>query len=149
MGFIKEFREFAVKGSVVDLAVGVIIGGAFGKIVSAVVDDVFMPILGIFTGKGEMFVNKFAVLKEAKPGDVYASLEDAKKAGANVLAYGHFLQTIFDFLIIAFFIFLMIQFINKLKRKEEAAAQAAPPPMPSATETLLAEIRDELKKNHK
>jgi large conductance mechanosensitive channel len=146
MSFIKEFKAFAMKGSVIDLAVGVIIGGAFGKIVTAMVEDVIMPIVGVFTGKGEMFGDKFMVLKAAKDGEVYASLSEAKKAGANVFAYGHFIQTIVDFLIIAFFIFLVIRMMAKMSKKEEAKIVAAPPPPPSATEVLLAEIRDELKK---
>lgn len=148
MGFIKDFKAFAMKGSVVDLAVGVIIGGAFGKIVTAMVEDVIMPMVGVVTGKGQMFVDKFYVLKPAKDGDVYKSLDEAKKAGANIFAYGHFIQTIFDFLIIAFFIFLVIQLMAKMKRKEDAAAAAAAavPAPPSQTEQLLTEIRDLLKK---
>jgi len=145
MSFWKDFKSFAMKGSVVDLAVGVIIGGAFGKIVSAMVDDVIMPLVGMITGKGQMFVDKFVVLKPAKDGDIYKSLDEAKKAGANVFAYGHFIQTVFDFLIVAFFIFLVIRLMARMKRHEEAAVAAAPP-APSATETLLTEIRDLLKK---
>ena len=141
MGFLKDFKAFAMKGSVVDLAVGVIIGGAFGKIVTAMVDDVIMPAVGMVTGKGQMFVDKFVVLKAAKEGETYTSLEQAKKAGANVLAYGHFIQTVFDFLIIAFFIFLVIQAMAKMKKKEEEAPKA-----PSSTDVLLTEIRDLLKK---
>ena len=145
MSFIKDFKAFAMKGSVVDLAVGVIIGGAFGKIVTAMVDDIIMPFVGVLTGKGEMFVDKFIVLKPAKDGDVYKSLEEAKKAGANIFAYGHFIQTIFDFLIIAFFIFLVIQLMARMKRKEEAAAAAAVAAAPpSSTDVLLTEIRDRL-----
>ena len=144
MGFMKDFKAFAMKGSVVDLAVGVIIGGAFGKIVTAMVDDVIMPVIGLFTGGGKMFVDKFMILKPAKDGDVYASLEDAKKAGANVFAYGHFIQTVFDFLIIAFFIFLVIKGMANMKKKEEASPAA--PPAPSSTDKLLSEIRDLLKK---
>lgn len=143
MSIVKDFRTFALKGSVIDLAVGVIIGGAFGKIVTAMVEDVLMPVVGVFTGKGEMFADKFIVLKTAKAGDVYNSLAEAKKAGANVFAYGHFIQTIVDFLIIAFFIFLVIRAMAKVVRKEEEKKEAAPP---SATEKLLTEIRDELKK---
>ena len=133
-----------MKGSVIDLAVGVIIGGAFGKIVAAMVDDILMPIIGIFSG-GQSFADKMWVIKVAKEGDVYKSLEEAKKAGANVFAYGHFIQTILDFLIIAFFIFLVIQAMAKMKKKEEVAAVAAPPE-PSSTDKLLSEIRDLLKK---
>lgn len=144
MGFWKEFKAFAVKGNVMDLAVGVIIGAAFGKIVSALVDDVIMPLIALLTGEGTKFYDKYIVLKAAKDGEIYASLEEAKKAGANVFAYGHFIQTIVDFLIIAFFIFIAIRFINRFKEKEEI--KAAPPPGPSSTDKLLMEIRDELKK---
>jgi large conductance mechanosensitive channel len=143
MGFWQEFKSFAMKGNVIDLAVGVIIGGAFGKIVTALVDDIVMPGIGVLTGKGEKFTDKFYVLTPAKDGDAYASLEQAKTAGANVLAYGHFIQTVVDFLIIAFFIFVAIRALSKLSRKEEAAT---PPPGPSSTDKLLMEIRDELKK---
>jgi large conductance mechanosensitive channel len=148
MSFVKDFKAFAMKGSVVDLAVGVIIGGAFGKIVTAMVEDMLMPFIGLLTGKGEMFADKFFVLRAAKDGEVYASLAEAKKAGANVFAYGHFIQTVVDFLIIAFFIFLVIRAMAKLNRKDEEKKEVAPPapPEPTATEKLLAEIRDELKK---
>ena len=111
MSFIKDFKAFAMKGSVIDLAVAVIIGGAFGKIVSAMVDDIIMPLVGTVTG-GKLFTDNFFVLKYAKAGDHYDTLEAAKKAGANVFAYGHFIQTIFDFLIIALFIFIAIQGIQ-------------------------------------
>ncbi len=144
MAFWKDFKAFAMKGSVIDLAVGVIIGGAFGKIVTALVEDVIMPLVGIITGKGEMFVDKFIVLRPAKEGDIYHSLEEAKKAGANIFAYGHFIQTVVDFFIIAFFIFIAIQFISKMRAKEEAA-KAAQPFGPSSTDQLLTEIRDLLK----
>ncbi len=146
MGFMKDFKAFAMKGSVVDLAVGVVIGGAFGKIVAAMVEDIIMPFVGFITGKGQMFVDKFVVLRAAKDGDVYNSLDEAKKAGANVFAYGHFVQTIFDFLIIAFCIFMVIQGMARMRRKEAAAEAAAPPPAPSSTDLLLMEIRDALKK---
>ncbi len=142
MGFVKDFKAFAMKGSVVDLAVGVIIGAAFGKIVAAMVEDIIMPAIGVITGKGQMFVDKFIVLKTAKEGDVYASLEEAKKAGANVFAYGHFIQTIFDFLIVAFFIFLIIRAMAKLQKKHEETPK---PAAPSSTDVLLTEIRDLLK----
>jgi large conductance mechanosensitive channel len=148
MGFFKDFKSFALKGSVLDLAVGVIIGGAFGKIVTALVEDVIMPLVGVITGKGEMFVDKFMVLKAAKDGDVYHTLEDAKKAGANVFAYGHFIQTVVDFFIIAFFIFVAVRFISRIRAKEEAAA-ATEPFGPSSTDKLLMEIRDTLKERQK
>ena len=142
MSFWKDFKSFAMKGNVIDLAVGVIIGGAFGKIVTALVEDVIMPLVSMVTGNAENFTDKFVVLKAAKDGAVYKSLDEAKKAGANVFAYGHFIQTIVDFLIIAFFIFLAIRFINKLREKDVETA----PLGPSATEKLLTEIRDLLKK---
>lgn len=145
MSFIKDFKAFAMKGSVIDLAVGVIIGGAFGKIVTAMVEDVIMPVVGLLTGKGEMFSDKFIVLKPAKDGEVYKSLQEAKKAGANVFAYGHFIQTIFDFLIVAFFIFIVVRMMAKMQRKQDDAAAAATPlPGPSSTDALLMEIRDRL-----
>ncbi|MFI5195680.1 MAG: large conductance mechanosensitive channel protein MscL [Chitinophagales bacterium] len=143
MSFLKDFKAFAMKGSVIDLAVGVIIGGAFGKIVTAMVEDIIMPAVGVITGKGQMFVDKFIVLKPAKEGDIYKSLDEAKKAGANIFAYGHFIQTIFDFLIVAFFIFLVIQLMARMRKKEDAAEKAKVPE-PSSTDKLLTEIRDRL-----
>jgi len=144
MGLMKEFKDFAMKGNVMDLAVGVIIGGAFGKIVTALVDDVIMPFIGL-AGDGKKFTDKFMVLKAGKDGATdFHSLAEAKAAGANVFAYGDFIQTVVDFLIIAFCIFMIIKLFNSMKKKEEAAPTA--PPAPSATETLLMEIRDELKK---
>jgi large conductance mechanosensitive channel len=141
MSFIKEFKEFAMRGNVMDMAVGVIIGGAFGKIVTSLVNDVIMPVVGIFTG-GIDFSNLYVSLD----GNSYESLAKAQEAGAAVLTYGAFIQNIFDFLIIAFCIFLMIKGMNKLtKKKEEEPAAPAPAPEPSAEEKLLAEIRDLLK----
>ena len=137
MGFIKEFKEFAVKGNVMDMAVGVIIGGAFGKIVTSLVNDVLMPIVGKLTG-GISFTDLFVTL-----GDVeFKTLAAAQEAGAAVLAYGQFIQNIIDFIIIAFCIFLMIKGMNKLKKKEEPAPEA---PAGPTQEELLAEIRDLLK----
>ncbi|HZR34220.1 MAG TPA: large-conductance mechanosensitive channel protein MscL [Nevskia sp.] len=130
MSMLKEFREFAMKGNVVDLAVGVIIGGAFGKIVSSLVADVFMPVLGLITG-GINFSDMAITLKAASADG---------KTPAVLLAYGKFLQNTFDFIIVAFAIFLLVKGINSLKRKQEAAP-AAPP----AQEVLLTEIRDLLK----
>ncbi|MEI8279815.1 MAG: large conductance mechanosensitive channel protein MscL [Bacteroidota bacterium] len=147
MSFWKDFKSFALKGSVLDLAVGVIIGGAFGKIVTAMVEDIIMPLVGFITGKGEMFVDKFMVLKPAKDGDVYKSLDEARKAGANIFAYGHFIQTIVDFFIIAFFIFLTIWSIGKWRAKQEAIL-AAQPFGPSGTDKLLMEIRDILQEQN-
>ena len=139
MGFIKEFKEFAVKGNVMDMAIGVIIGGAFGKIVTSLVDDIIMPLVGKATG-GVDFTNLFVNLGD---GD-FKTLAAAKEAGAAVFAYGQFIQNILDFCIIAFCIFLMIKGMNKLaKKKEEDPAPAEP----SAEEKLLTEIRDLLKKD--
>ena len=144
MGYISDFRSFVMKGNVMDLAVGVIIGAAFGKIVSSLVEDVLMPVISTVAPGGDTFANKYVVLKAAKEGETYASLDVARKAGANVFAYGHFMQTVFDFVIIAFCIFVMVKALEKLKRKEAEAPAA--PPVPSATETLLIEIRNELRK---
>ena len=135
---LKEFKEFAVKGNVIDMAVGVIIGGAFGKIVNSLVTDVVMPPIGLMLGKVD-FSNLFLNLS----GKPVESLAEAKKAGLATLNYGVFLNTCIEFLIIAFCIFLIVKQINRLKR-EPAPAPAAPPP-PSAEEKLLAEIRDLLK----
>jgi len=143
MSLLKDFKAFAMKGNVLDLAVAVIIGAAFGKIVSALVDDIIMPVIGMM-GNGSKFTDKFLVLKAAKEGDVYTSLVQAKEAGANVLAYGNFIQTIVDFVIIAFSIFMAIRVLEKLKRKEDEKPTA--PPEPSSTDKLLMEIRDSLKK---
>ena len=137
MGFIKEFKEFAMKGNVMDMAVGVIIGGAFGKIVSSLVSDVLMPLIGKLTG-GVSFVDLFVNLGDGE----YATLAAAKEAGAAVFAYGQFIQNIIDFIIIAFCIFLMIKGMNKLKKKEEPAPEE---PKGPTQEELLAEIRDLLK----
>ena len=131
MSFIKEFREFAMRGNVVDMAVGMIIGGAFGKIVSSLVGDVAMPVLGILTG-GVDFKDLKITLAEA-----------VGETPAVTLNYGAFIQNVFDFIIIAFAIFMMVKALNKLK-KEQPKEEAAPEP--SAEEKLLTEIRDLLKK---
>ena len=141
MGFVKEFKEFAMKGNVMDMAVGVIIGGAFGKIVSSLVSDVLMPLIGKLTG-GVSFVDLFVNLGDGN----YTTLAAAKEAGAAVFAYGQFIQNIIDFLIVAFCIFLMIKGMNKLNRKKEEPAPAEPEaPKGPTQEELLAEIRDLLK----
>lgn len=132
MSMMQEFKEFAVKGNVVDMAVGVIIGGAFGKIVSSFVADVIMPPIGVLLG-GVNFSDLAITIKEA-----------AGTSPAVVIAYGKFAQTIIDFTIIAFVIFMAIRFINTLKKKEEAAPAA--PAEPSKEQVLLTEIRDLLKK---
>ena len=140
MGFIKEFKEFAMKGNVMDMAVGVIIGGAFGKIISSLVDDVLMPVIGKLTG-GVSFVDLFVTLGDGN----YKTLAAAKEAGAAVFAYGQFIQNIVDFLIVAFCIFLMLKGINKLHRKKEEPAPEPEAPKGPTQEELLAEIRDLLK----
>ena len=142
MGFIKEFKEFAMKGNVMDMAVGVIIGGAFGKIVTSLVGDVLMPAISLATG-GIDFTNLFINLSD----DVkYKTLAEAQEAGASVLAYGQFLQNILDFVIIAFCIFMMLKGINKLNRKKEETAPEPEAPKGPTQEELLTEIRDLLKK---
>ena len=139
MSFTSEFKEFALKGNVVDLAVGVIIGGAFGKIVDSMVGDIIMPIVGKVFG-GLDFSNYFIALS----GQTTTVLADAKKAGA-VLAYGNFITVAANFAILAFVIFLMIKQINRLKQAPPPAAPAAPAPTPEDV-VLLREIRDALKK---
>jgi large conductance mechanosensitive channel len=138
MSFMSEFKEFAVKGNVVDMAVGVIIGGAFGKIVSSLVNDVVMPVVGRLVG-GVDFTNLFINLGE---GD-YASLAAAEEAGAAVVKYGVFINTALDFLIVAFVIFLAIKAINKMKR--EAPPEPEAPKEDPEDIRLLREIRDALK----
>ncbi len=120
MGFVKEFKEFAVTGNVMDLAIGVIIGAAFSKIVDSLVKDIIMPIAGIITGP-QGFVNSYTVLGGAEKVTTGMSLEDARKAGANVLAWGDFLTSIIDFLIIALIIFVMVRTMNKLRTKQPVA----------------------------
>ena len=142
MGFVKEFKEFAMKGNVMDMAVGVIIGGAFGKIVTSLVNDVLMPVISLATG-GIDFTNLFINLGEGN----YSTLAQAQEAGASVFAYGSFIQNIVDFLIVAFCIFLMLKGINKLNRKKEEPAPEPEAPKGPTQEELLAEIRDLLKKN--
>jgi large conductance mechanosensitive channel len=142
MSVIQEFKEFAVKGNVVDLAVGVIIGGAFGKIVDSVVSDLVMPVIGRILG-GLDFSNYFIALKEV-PAGVAMTLAEVKKAGIPVFAWGNFLTISINFAILAFIIFMMVKQINRLKR-ETPTASASPPPTPEDV-LLLREIRDALKK---
>jgi len=141
-GFMQEFKEFAVKGNVMDLAVGVIIGGAFGKIVDSVVGDLIMPVVGRIFG-GLDFSNFFIALKEV-PAGTAMTLEAVKKAGVPVFAYGSFLTILLNFVILAFIIFMMVKQMNRLKR-EAPPAPAEPPPTPEDV-ILLREIRDSLKK---
>lgn len=136
---LKEFREFAMKGNVLDMAIGVIIGGAFGKIVSSLVGDVLMPPLGLLMGKVD-FSSLFINLSETS----HPSLVAAKAAGAPTLNYGVFLQSVFDFLIIAFVIFLLVKQVNRFKN-QAPPPPPPPPPGPTNEEKLLMEIRDLLK----
>jgi large conductance mechanosensitive channel len=133
MSMMKEFRDFAMRGNVVDMAVGIVIGGAFGKIVSSFVNDVLMPPIGMMLG-GVDFGQLAVTLKEA-----------VGETPAVTLNYGSFIQTVVDFIIIAFAIFMVVKAMNSMKKKEEA--KPAPPPKPSAEETLLTEIRDLLRKD--
>jgi large conductance mechanosensitive channel len=145
MSIIKEFKEFAMRGNVVDLAIGVIIGAAFGKVVTSMVNDIIMPPIGKMMG-GVDFKDLFFNLdpsKTTKAGGVVKSLTDAKDAGAPVIAYGSFINTVLDFLIVAFCIFLIVKAMNHLKKKPAPAAPA--PPEPTKEEKLLAEIRDAIR----
>jgi large conductance mechanosensitive channel len=139
---LKEFKEFAMKGNVLDMAIGVIMGAAFGKIVSSLVSDVLMPPIGLLLG-GVDFTGLFINLS----GTAQPSLVAAKAAGTPTLNYGVFLQTIFDFIIIAFVIFMFVKQMNRFKR-EAPAAPPTPPPGPTNEEKLLMEIRDALKGRH-
>jgi len=144
MGFVKEFKEFAVKGNAIDLAVGVIIGGAFGTIVTSIINDLVMPLVGAIIGKPD-FSSLYLVLKD--PNHQVTSgmtLANAHKIdGVSVFAYGNFITVAINFLLLALVIFLMVKGVNKLKKKPEEKP-AAPPP-PSSTDVLLMEIRDVLK----
>jgi len=140
---LREFKEFAMRGNVLDMAVGIIIGAAFGTIVTSFVNDVIMPPIGLALG-GVDFTNMFVTLREgAKAAGPYASLADAKAAGAVTLNYGVFANSIVSFLIVAFAIFMIVKGANSLKQKQAEAP--ATPPAPTADQKLLAEIRDILK----
>lgn len=141
MRFLSEFKSFAMRGNVIDLAVGVIIGGAFGKIVSSLVDDIIMPPLGYLMGRVD-FSEYYLILytPEGAP-ERFATLKAAKDAGAVAIGYGNFFNAALQFLIVAFAIFLLISQINKLKRNEPTT-----PAAPSRSEVLLEEIRDALRK---
>lgn len=144
MGMLQEFKEFAVKGNVMDLAVGVIIGGAFGKIVESVVGDLVMPVVGAMVGKLD-FSNLFIVLGSV-PAGTAMTLDALRKAGVPVLAYGSFITVAVNFAILAFIIFMMVRQINRLKRQAApptSPAEVAPPPTPEDV-LLLREIRDSL-----
>ena len=140
---LKEFREFAVKGNVVDMAVGIIIGAAFGKIVESLVKDVIMPPIGLLLGKVD-FTNLFVVLKQGAQAGPYLSVEAAQKAGAVTFNYGVFINTVISFVIVAFAVFLLIRLINRLKREEEQ--KPAEPPATPEEIMLLREIRDAVRK---
>ncbi len=145
MGMMQEFKDFALKGNVMDLAVGVIIGGAFGKIVDSIVGDLIMPIVGkIFGGLNfsELYIMLAPPAKAVEGATTYASL---KAAGANLFAYGNFITIAVNFIILAFIIFMMVKQMNKMKKEAPAAAPAAPPPTPEDV-LLLRQIRDSLKK---
>jgi large conductance mechanosensitive channel len=144
MGMIQEFKEFAVKGNVIDLAVGVIIGGAFGKIVDSIVGDLIMPLVGAAFGKLD-FSSLFWVLGNVPPGTA-TTLDALKKAGVPVFAYGSFITVAVNFVILAFIIFLMVKQINRLKRETPAPQVEAAPAAPPEDVLLLREIRDSLKK---
>ena len=135
---LSEFKNFAMRGNVVDMAVGIVIGAAFGKIVSSFVNDVIMPPIGMLMG-GVDFSNLFINLGDG----VFASLAAAEEAGAPIIKYGIFINTILDFVIVAFAIFMVVRAMNKMKKQEEEKPTA--PPEPSAEEKLLTEIRDALK----
>lgn len=138
MGIINEFQEFAVKGNVMDMAVGIIIGGAFGTIVKSLVDDVIMPPIGLMMG-GVDFSDLFINLSDVQ----YESLSAAQEAGAPVIAYGSFINNVIAFLVVAWAVFLLIKGMNSLKKKQEEAPAEAP--APPRSEVLLEEIRDALK----
>jgi large conductance mechanosensitive channel len=135
---LQEFKKFAMRGNVVDMAVGIIIGTAFGKIVTSFVNDVIMPPIGLLLGNAD-----FSDLFVSLGGGAYPSVAAAEEAGAPIIKYGIFINTVLDFVIVAFTIFMVIRGMNRLKRKEEV--EPAPPPAPTAEEKLLAEIRDVLK----
>lgn len=146
MGFIKEFKEFAIKGNAFDLAVGVIIGGAFGKIVTSVIDDLIMPIVAALVGKPDFSSIYFAMGKGAENIPAGSTLAKAKELApdAAIFAYGNFITVAINFILLALVVFMLVKTINKLRKKE--AEVPAAPAAPTATEQLLAEIRDELKK---
>lgn len=147
MSMLSEFKEFAMKGNVMDLAIGVIIGGAFGKIVDSMVGDIIMPIIALITGGGLDFSNLFIVLS-SPPAGIARTYAELKKAGVPLFAYGNFITILLNFIILAFIIFQLVKLMNKMRvaaEKDAAAAPAEPPPTPEEV-TLLREIRDSLKK---
>ena len=139
MGLIQEFREFAIKGNMIDMAVGIIIGAAFGAVVSSLVDDIFMPIIGLIIG-GIDFSNLFVTLGDGE----FATIDQAKEAGIATWNIGLFINAIIKFVIVAFALFILVKGINQMRRKEEAVPEV--PPAPPEDVKLLTEIRDLLKK---
>lgn len=141
MSIVKEFKEFAIKGNMIDLAIGVIIGGAFGKIVDSLVKDIFMPFISWIIGGDVDFSRWFIVLGDNP--DNLTTMADLQKAGINLLTYGNFITILINFLLLAIVVFMMVKMINRLRRQEEAVP-AAPPADPEDIK-LLREIRDQLK----
>ena len=139
MSIVQEFKEFTLKGNMMDLAIGVIIGGAFGKIIDSLVKDIIMPLISVITGGGVDFTQKFVVLGD-NPTNLQ-SLDELTKAGVNVLTYGNFLTILINFLILAWVVFMMVKVMNRMRKQEEAAPEATPEDI-----ELLREIRDSLKK---
>jgi len=139
MSILSEFREFAIKGNMMDLAIGVIIGGAFNKIIDSLVKDVIMPLITVITGGGVDFTQKFVVLGD-NPNNL-SSLDELTKTGINVLTYGNFITIVLNFLILMWVVFLLVKFLNKIRKPAEEAPAATPEDI-----ALLREIRDELKK---
>ena len=139
MSIVQEFKEFAVKGNMMDLAIGVIIGGAFGKIIDSLVKDIIMPLISVITGGGVDFTQKFFVLGQ-NPENLQ-SLDALQKAGVNVLTYGNFLTVFLNFLILAWVVFLLVKGMNRLRKQAPVAPAATPEDI-----ELLREIRDELKR---
>ncbi|MEJ2343660.1 MAG: large conductance mechanosensitive channel protein MscL [Gemmatimonadales bacterium] len=141
---LKEFKEFAAKGNMLDMAVGIVIGAAFATIIGSLVNDIIMPMVGLAIG-GVDFSEFFAVLREGDPAGPYATLAAAQEAGAVTVNWGIFVNSLITFLIVAFALFMVIKGFNKMKREEEEAPEPEAPPEPTAEEVLLSEIRDLLK----
>ena len=141
---LNEFKEFAAKGNMLDMAVGIVIGAAFATIIGSLVNDIIMPPIGMALG-GVDFAEFFAVLREGDPAGPYATLAAAKEAGAVTMNWGIFVNSLITFLIVAFALFMVIKGFNKMKRAEEEAPEPEAPPEPTAEEMLLTEIRDLLK----
>lgn len=137
MGMMKEFKEFAMKGNLVDMAIAFVMGGAFGKVTTSFIEGCIMPVVGLLTGGVDFSKKEFIIIEATKD-------EAGKDIAAVAIKYGAFITTVIDFIVVAFVMFMVIKAINKMKKKEEEVP--APPPTPSATETLLAEIRDALRK---